>query len=155
MPELYELAVPTDPPVPWSFATAPRADALVVNLGTNDFLGGAGRPLDLAAFEEAFVRFLRRARDREPTAFILVTTSPMLTAEPSPSGPGTVQELARARLERVVARRTEEGDRRIELVPLDGDATARNQGCDSHPNTEDNGRIAARLERVLRARLHR
>ena len=43
MPELYELAIPADPPVPWSFAAAPRADAVVVNLGTNDFLGGAGR----------------------------------------------------------------------------------------------------------------
>ena len=155
MPQLYEQAVPTAPPVPWSFAAAARADAVVVNLGTNDFLGGAGRPLDLAAFEEAYVRFLRRVREREPSAFILVTTSPMLKAEPSPSGPGTVQELARARFERVVARRTEEGDRRIELVPLDGDATAKNQGCDGHPNADDNARIAARLERVLRARLHR
>ena len=153
MPELYEQAVPTDPPVPWSFAAAARADVVVVNLGTNDFLGGAGRPLDLAAFEEAYVRFLRRVREREPNAFVLVTTSPMLKAEPSPSGPGTVQELARARLEHVVARRTEEGDRRIELVPLDGDATAKNQGCDGHPNAADNARIAERLERVIRARL--
>jgi hypothetical protein len=79
----------------------------------------------------------------------------MLKAEPSPSGPGTVQELARGRLERVVARRTEEGDRRIELVPLDGDATAQNHGCDGHPNADDNARIALRLERVIRARLHR
>ena len=94
-------------------------------------------------------------RDREPTAFIFVTTSPMLKAEASPSGPGTVQELARARLERVVARRTDEGDHRIELVPLDGDATSQNRGCDSHPNADDNARIAARLERVIRARLHR
>lgn len=155
MPELYEQAVPTDPPVAWSSAAAARADAVVVNLGTNDFLGGAGKPLDLAAFEEAYVRFLRRVRAREPSAFVLVTTSPMLKAEPSPSGPGTVEELARARLEHVVARRTEEGDRRIELVPLDGDATAKNQGCDGHPNADDNARIAARLERVLRARLDR
>ncbi len=155
MPELYELAIPGDPPVAWSFGSAPRADAVVVSLGTNDFLGGAGRPLDLAAFEEAYVRFLRRVREREPTAWIFVTTSPMLKAEPSPSGPGTVQELARGRLDRVVARRTEEGDRRIELVPLDGDATAQNRGCDSHPNADDNARIAVRLERAIRARLPR
>jgi lysophospholipase L1-like esterase len=155
MPELYDVAVPADPPVSWSFAAAPRADAVIVSLGTNDFLGGNGRPLDLAAFEDAYVRFLRRVRDREPTAFVFLTTSPMLKAEPSVSGPGTVQELARARLERVVARRIAEGDSRIELVPLDGDATAQNRGCDGHPNADDNARIAARLEQVIRARLRR
>lgn len=155
MPELYELALPVDPPVPWSFAAAPRADAVIVNLGTNDFLGGAGRPLDLEAFEEAYVRFLRRVRDREPNAFVLVTTSPMLKAEPSPSGPGTVQELARTRLEHVVARRTSEGDARIELVRLEDDGPATLRGCDSHPDVDDNARIAARLERLLRARLAR
>jgi lysophospholipase L1-like esterase len=148
MPELYELAIPADPPAPWSFAAAPRADAVVIGLGTNDFLGGAGRPLDLDAFEEAFVRFLGRVRDREPNAFVFVTTSPMLKAEP-------VQELARARLQRVVTRRSEAGDHRIELVVLDGDATAQNHGCDSHPNADDNARIAARLEQVIRARLPR
>jgi len=155
MPELYELAVPADPPAPWSFAAVPRADAVVLALGTNDFLGGAGKPLDLAAFEEAYVRFLRRVREREPTAFVFVTTSPMLKEEPSPSGPGTVQELARATLERVVARRTAEGDPRVELTALDGDAISRNRGCDSHPDAEDNAGIAMRLERVIRARLHR
>ena len=156
MPELYELALPADPPVPWSFAAAPRADTVIVSLGTNDFLGSSGRPLDLAAFEEAYVRFLRRVREREPNAFVILITSPMLKAEPTvPPGPGTVRELARASLERVVARRSDEGDHRIELVPLDGDATAQNRGCDAHPNADDNARIAARLERVIRARLHR
>jgi lysophospholipase L1-like esterase len=147
MPELFELALPADPPVPWSFAAAPRADAVIVNLGTNDFLGAGGRPLDLEAFEAAYVRFLRRVREVEPKAFVFVMTSPMLK--------GPVQELARARLEHVVARRTEEGDHRVELVVLDGDATATNRGCDSHPNADDNARIAARLERVVRARLPR
>lgn len=148
MPELYELAIPEGPPTPWSFASSPRADAVVVGLGTNDFLGGGGRPLDLDAFEEAFVRFLGRVREHEPSAFVFVTTSPMLTAEP-------MQELARARLARVVARRSEAGDRRIELVVLDGDAAAGNHGCDAHPNAADDARIAARLEQVIRARLRR
>jgi lysophospholipase L1-like esterase len=150
MPELFEMAVPA-PPVPWSFATAPAPDAVILNLGTNDFLGAEGRPLDLGEFEEAYVRFARRVREVYPRAFLVVTTSPMLHAEPSASGPGTVRDLARARLERVVARRIEEGDRRLELIRLDDEAS--HWGCDYHPDSAMNARIAERLEASLRAHL--
>ena len=154
MPELFELALPwTSPPVPWSFAAVPPPDAVVLNLGTNDFLGGGGRPLDLAAFEDAYVRFARRVREVYPRAFVLVTTSPMLHAEPSPSGPGTVKDLARERLEHAVARRTAEGDTRIELIRLDDESS--HWGCDYHPDSAMNARIAARLETPLRAQLRR
>jgi len=152
MPELFELALPVSPPVPWSFASASTPDAVILNLGTNDLLGGNGRPLDLAAFEDAYVRFAHRVRDAYPRAFLVVTTSPMLHAEPSPSGPGTVKDLARARLEHVVARRTADGDARIELVQLDDESD--HWGCDYHPDVAMNARIAARLEPVLRAHLH-
>jgi lysophospholipase L1-like esterase len=150
MPELFELAVPA-PPVPWSFAAASAPDAVILNLGTNDFLGGGGRALDLAAFEEAYLRFARRVREAYPRAFLVVTTSPMLHAEPSPSGPGTVRDLARERLEHVVARRIQQGDTRLELIRLDDEAS--HWGCDYHPDTAMNARIAARLEGTLRAHL--
>jgi lysophospholipase L1-like esterase len=153
MPELFELALPAAPPVPWSFAAAPPPDAVVINLGTNDFLGGNGQPLDLAAFEDAYVRFARRVREVYPRAFVLVTTSPMLHAEPSPSGPGTVRDLAKTRLEHVVARRTAEGDTRIELIRLDDESS--HWGCDYHPDSAMNARISARLEPALRAQFHR
>lgn len=150
MPELFELALPA-PPVPWSFAAAPAPEAVILNLGTNDFLGGEGRPLDLRAFEDAYVRFARRVREVYPRAFLVVTTSPMLHAEPSPSGPGTVRDLARERLARVVARRIEEGDQRVELIQLDDEAS--HWGCDYHPDSAMNERIAARLEAPVRAQL--
>lgn len=153
MPELFERTLPAEPAVPWRFATAPPSDAVVINLGTNDFLGGEGRPLDLVAFEDAYVRFARRVREVYPRAALLVTTSPMLHAEPTPSGPGTVKELARTRLESVVARRIAEGDKQIELIPLDDSST--HWGCDYHPDVAMNVAIAARLEPVLRARLAR
>ena len=151
MPELFDLTLPAPPsarPVAWSFA-APPPDAVILNLGTNDFLGGNGQPLDLAAFEDAYVRFAHRVRDAYPRAFLIVTTSPMLHAEPSPSGPGTVKDLARARLEHVVSRRTAEGDTRIELVALDDESD--HWGCDYHPDVAMNARMAARLEPLLRA----
>jgi lysophospholipase L1-like esterase len=153
MPELFERTLPAAPPVTWTFATAHAPDAVVINLGTNDFLGGEGRPLDLAAFEDAYVRFARRVREVYPRAALLVTTSPMLHADATPSGPGTVKELARIRLENVVARRTAAGDTQIELIQLDDAST--HWGCDYHPDVAMNVAIAARLEPVLRSRVAR
>ncbi|MDB4934159.1 MAG: Endoglucanase precursor [Labilithrix sp.] len=145
MPELFERTLPADPPVPWSFDGAPAPDAVIVNLGTNDFLGASGRPLDLAAFEDAYVRFMRHVRDVYPKAFVFLVTSPMLKGETA--------GIARERLEHVVARRTGEGDTRIELIPLEPEKPTATWGCDSHPDAEMNGRMAARLEPVIRARL--
>ena len=148
MPELFDTAVPpipTDdtnerftPAKPWDFARAAAPDVVIVNLGTNDFLGGAGRPLDLAAFEEAYVAFLRRIRAVYPAAWLFVTTSAMMHDVPPAFG-------------RVVSRRTSDGDTRIELVVLPSDAP--HWGCDSHPDAELNVRIAARLAAVVNSRL--
>jgi lysophospholipase L1-like esterase len=140
MPDLFELAIPVPPEARWSFSDAPQPDVVITNLGTNDFLGGAGRPLDRNAFEDAYVKFLKRVRDVYPDAWIFVTTSAMMREVPPAFG-------------RVVARRTSEGDARIELVTLPSEAP--HWGCDSHPDVEMNVRIAAALEARIRARLHR
>jgi lysophospholipase L1-like esterase len=139
MPELFEQTLPAPPQVPWAFGATPPPDAVVVNLGTNDVLGGGGQPLDLAAFEEAYVRFAKRLRDVYPAAWIFVTTSPMVKKEQSP------------RLDLVVARRLGAGDSRIELIPLMTEAS--HWGCDSHPDAEMNARMADRIAPVVRARL--
>ena len=144
MPQLFELALPESPQKPWSFAALPAPRAVIVNLGTNDFLGGAGQPLDLAAFEDAYVKFAARLREVYPAAWIFVTTSPML-------GAPEVEKLARTRLERVVARRTAAGDARIELISLMTEAP--HWGCDGHPDADMNARIADRIAPIVRARL--
>lgn len=148
MPELFDTAVP---PIPtddtnqrftvaktWDFARAAPPDAVIVNLGTNDFLGGAGRPLDVAAFEEAYVAFLRRIRGVYPAAWLFVTTSAMMHEVPPAFA-------------RVVSRRTADGDRRIELVVLPSDAP--HWGCDTHPDAELNVRIAAHITAAVNSRL--
>ncbi len=94
-----------------------------------------------------------REREVYPATLLLLTTSPMLKHEPLPSGPGPVDELARTRLEHVVARRTSEGDRFIELVPVPNDAS--HWGCGGHPDTAMDARIAERLGALIRSRLHR
>jgi hypothetical protein len=124
---------------------------VVVNLGTNDFLGGGERPLDVVAFEEAYVRFARRVRAVYPAAWIFVTTRPMLKDEPSRWGLGTFRALARTRLEHVVARRISEGDTRIELILLPTEAP--HWGCDGHPDADMNARMAEQIAPIARARL--
>jgi lysophospholipase L1-like esterase len=154
MADLFELAVPTAPTARWSFtkAVAPP-DVLIVALGTNDFLGASGEPLDRPAFEEAYVKLARRVREVYPATLLLVTTSPMLKHEPAPSAPGPVDEAARTSLEHVVARRTAEGDRKIQLVPVPNEAP--HWGCDWHPDAAMNAQIADRLAPLIRSGLHR
>lgn len=148
MRELFETTLP---PIPlddsgvnltastrWELSAAPAPDAVIVNLGTNDFLGGAGRPLDVPAFEDAYVAFLRRIRSVYPAAWIFVTTSAMMTEVPPAFA-------------RVVSRRTAEGDARIDHVALPSDAP--HWGCDTHPDRELNVRIAARIGAVVKSRL--
>jgi lysophospholipase L1-like esterase len=139
MPELFELALPTPPVKSWAFGATPPPDVVVVNLGTNDVLGGGGRPLDHAAFEDAYVRFMERVREVYPAARIFVTTSPMVSPAKAPP------------LERVIARRVAAGDARIELITLMTDAP--HWGCDSHPDAAMNARIAARIAPIVRSRL--
>ena len=148
MRELFETALPPIPlddsgsrqtaPKSWDFSRAPAPEAVIVNLGTNDLLGGRGLPLDLPAFEDAYVAFLRRIRAVYPAAWIFVTTSAMMTEVPPVFA-------------RVVSRRTEEGDVRIERIALPSEAP--HWGCDTHPDGELNVRIAARIAAVVKARL--
>jgi lysophospholipase L1-like esterase len=155
MPELFELTLPAPPTARWSFSSAPPPAAVLVGLGTNDFLGGTGKPLDLAAFEDAYVKLAGRLREVYPAAWIFVLTSPMLRAERSPSGPGNVDALARRALARVVARRSDAGDRKIELITLDVGQAGLDAGwgCDMHPGEGMSARMAERIVGVLRARL--
>jgi lysophospholipase L1-like esterase len=143
MPELFERTLPVPPGTPWSFR-APPPSAVIVALGTNDFLGGKGVPLDLPAFEAAYVRFLVRVRELYPVAWLFVATSPMIA-------PGPLRDLARASLDRVVARRTADGDTHVTLLDLDHQGAR--VGCDSHPNAEMHRLLARQVEVAVRAKL--
>ncbi|MDB4940922.1 MAG: Endoglucanase precursor [Labilithrix sp.] len=152
MPALFEQAIPRidgppdTPAVRWAFSSAPPADAVIVALGTNDFMGGGGKPLDGAAFEDAVAKLAQRLREVYPAAPLFLVTSPML-----PAGP--LADEARARLEHVVSRRTSAGDAHVELVVLPAEAP--HWGCDHHPDRALNARIASALLPRLRSALRR
>ncbi len=144
MPALYERVLPDPMWAAESYAFAPGPDVpdtVIIGLGTNDFLGGEGRKLDIPAFERAYVDFLARIRRARPDARLVVTTSPMI----GPPVRATVKEA----LERIVTARRQQGERRLEVVDLDyeGDRA----GCDGHPNAEMHRLLAKQIEAVLRA----
>lgn len=141
-PSLSAASASLSPP-PSASSLAPFA--VVVNLGTNDFLADHDHDkipdrIDLRAFEDAYVAFLVELRSARPMATILVTTSPML---PPPLAP-----TAKASLAAIVDRRRADGDTRVELLPLSFQEDR--VGCDRHPNANMHRILAAEIEAAVR-----
>jgi lysophospholipase L1-like esterase len=88
VPDLYEMTLPENNSLPpWDHSQY-TPDAIVINLGTNDYSPGV--PLDewelhRANFRAAYVAFLRRIRAVHPSSAIVVTVGPMMNDD-SPAG---------------------------------------------------------------------
>ena len=139
MGRLYERTLPESPSSRWSQGES--NDAVIVNLGTNDF------STDPAPDEDEFVRgyaaLLERIRHGNPRAFILCTVGPMLG--------GRDLERARAAIARAVEQRRSAGDARVAVHRM----TTPNEspGCDWHPGVATHRRMAEELAVPIRAAL--
>lgn len=113
---------------------------IVISLGTNDF----STPLNPGEkwsnrqqlqldYEITFVRFLKRLHSRNPRARFL-----FWAATPSP-------EL-KSEIEKVTNEIRTIGVRKFDFVPVEGLAMS---ACNWHPNTADDSKIAAALERAI------
>ena len=141
MPVLWERSLPEAPGTPFDFKDDPQPDTVFVALGTNDFLGGAGKPLDTAAFEDAYAKFLRQIRERRAKAKIVVAkNSPMIS--------GATRARFAETIEHVIAKRRSEGDTGLDVVDLDDEGDR--VGCDGHPNVEMQRLLAKQVETALR-----
>ncbi|HEY3356589.1 MAG TPA: SGNH/GDSL hydrolase family protein [Polyangia bacterium] len=137
MPALYERTLPARAESRWDF-TRFTPDAVVLNLGTNDF--SVGRAPPAAAFVAAYgglVRRIRAAYDRAP---VVCTLGPMLS-------PG---ELATARAHVAAA---VDGLADVHLLEHPPQDPADGFGCDGHPSVTTHRRMAARLTALLRTAL--
>lgn len=136
MPTLYDRAIATDPNSVWDFRSW-QADAVLVNLGTNDY------STDHDPSDQDFVReyenLLARLRARYPNAFILCTIGPLLGGRDLP--------LAETNIQAALSQRAAAGDRRVAFhamrVPNDS------PGCDWHPGLGTHEAMARELEPVL------
>jgi lysophospholipase L1-like esterase len=136
MPVLYERVL-LERDAPWDF-TRWTPDAVVINLGTNDF--GAGDPGP--GFGDAYRRFLARVRSHHPRAQIVCTLGPVMSRE----------QVARAHgyLAPVLDAARAAGDERIAYLEFPVQDGRLGYGCDWHPSRATNRAMADRLVDELR-----
>ncbi len=145
IPAIYGLTLPYGMgsgglwPSAWSFASW-EPDAVVIDLGTNDFLynGDPGAP-----FEAAYVAFLQRVRQSYPHAWVFCANSPILSGANHTGLEGYIQQAL-----------TTLADAKMSYVPFptqSQDASA--EGCDGHPNVATQAALGAQLTTVIKAAL--
>jgi lysophospholipase L1-like esterase len=139
MPLLYARVLPRDPSSVWDFSVAP--DAVVINLGTNDYSTADDPPQDV--FVPAYVALLERVRQGYPDAFILTTVGNLLNGQDIPD--------ARAAIAAAVAEFQARGGDRIAVWEMNVANTA--PGCDFHPSIATHQAMAEALTAQLRSLL--
>jgi lysophospholipase L1-like esterase len=145
LPQLYPRIIPTEDDSPL-VAPPGRADAVIVNLGTNDF--GDGPPFK-EPFIEAYVRFLETLRSHHPKALIVVAFGPMLVDDyPYPNARST----ARTFIKEAMALREKAGETRLAFLEMWIDPKE-GVGCQGHPNEKTHARLGKELAQLLRAKL--
>lgn len=137
MPELMDRPTPNAASVDeHSLTQPPSYQAIVVNLGTNDFSQGS-RP---ASFVADYTALLQKIRKRQPQAMIYAALGPML-AEPD----FTAAERA---IQQAVAIRRADGDGALAYLRLKNDNTG-GVGCNWHPDRAAHAALATILDTAL------
>lgn len=118
----------------WDF-TRYQADAVVINLGTND----VGHGVSTATFQTVYTQLLRTIRAKYPRAAVLALQ--------------TFTKRYAAQTQAAVRTVTTAGDRNTFFVPTDGWIPAGGLSDNVHPNDAGHRAIAARLAPIITERL--
>jgi lysophospholipase L1-like esterase len=141
MPELYPRTLPERATSRWDFSKF-VPDAVVINLGTNDFAKGDPG----VAFQNAYTQFVRELRGHYPAARFFLAVGPMLE--------DAEYRLASAYLRGVLAARAAAGDRNLTLLEFGiQDRAADGVGCDYHPSLKTHQKLADKMTAALRVDL--
>lgn len=137
MPELFFRTLPSRPDSKWDLQSW-IPDAIVINLGTNDFSGDSPK---MNLYKDAYKNFLSALRTSYPTAYIICTIGTMIS-KPEPY----IQE--------VVLELQYEGDREMGYFGYpEQDIAANGIGGDWHPSLKTHASMAELLTKELRDRL--
>ncbi len=146
LPDLYLKSVPDDANASAWEPAQYVPDAVIVNLGTNDF---SVPGVDHAAFVSSYRDFLAKLRGYYPNAALVAMLGPMLS-DSWPPGENSLRN-AQANVEAAIAERAAAGDHDVYLVitqPQSGP-----WGEDWHPTVATHQRLAqelsARLKEIL------
>jgi lysophospholipase L1-like esterase len=135
MPQLWERTLPARAESKWDFSRF-LPDAVVINLGANDFVGGdPGRE-----FADAYWALLEKVRSRYPQAHLLCAT---FTQEG-----GLV-----AAVDEAVKQRVEQGDGKISRLVFPPRQPEHNRGCNWHPGLATHAVHGEVLAQALREKL--
>lgn len=136
LPNVFENALGTDDPTPWHFNR--KANAVVINLGTNDWAPGDPG----TAYETDYVAFIGTVRKHYPDAFIFLTIGPMLGAS----------ELSQVKT-RLANVKSAVNDDKVIVFDYGTQNLGSNgeipSGCDWHPSRDEHNRMAGILQQQL------
>jgi hypothetical protein len=125
-PALYDRVVCGDVKSFWDFAKW-TPNVVIVHLGFNDFSSPPGA--DRKEFSQGYVAFLKHIREKYPKSFIFCV---------APDGWPTPLSTT---VDEVVEKRHSAGDKNVQLITYPPVAPDE-MGCDSHPNTVAQRKIA-------------
>lgn len=141
LPMVYTRALTNDADPAWDFRTP--AQAVIVNLGSNDVSNGKGDPG--APFETAYTGLLETIRAQYPDAWILCVIGPLLS--------GSDLSTMQAHIRDAVNTRVAAGDGHVEFFDRIGTQSSDKAACQYHPNVAENQLMANQIVGELRARL--
>ena len=144
---IYDRTLPLDTRSRWDFQTW-VPDAVVINLGTNDFAAGDPGQVTMTSH---YQRFVERVRANYPSAHIFCVLGPML-ADTYPPGQKILTH-ARKYLRSVVDALNAKGDARVTFLEFPVQDFANGLGCDYHPNLTTHRLMADQLADALRTQL--
>jgi lysophospholipase L1-like esterase len=141
MPERYAKTLPVkDTADTWDFSKY-VPDAVVINLGTNDF-SKADPGMN---FQTTYTSFVTMLRGHYPNARIYLAVGPMLG--------GSQYTQAKTYLNGVISTRAGAGDKNLALLEFGTQDPADGLGCDSHPSLKTHQKMADKLDAALKADL--
>jgi lysophospholipase L1-like esterase len=141
LPVRYPRMLPERAASSWDFSKF-VPDAVVINLGTNDF--GTGDPG--IAFQNTYTQFVQELRGHYPAARFFLAVGPMLG--------GAQYTQASSYLRGVLAARAAAGDKNLTVLEFGTqDMAADGIGCDYHPSLKTHQKMADKMTAALRADL--
>jgi lysophospholipase L1-like esterase len=138
LPKVYGNALGTTGAATWDFRTRPQA--VVVNLGTNDFSPGDPG----SAYTTALGEFVDTVRARYPAAWIFCAVGTMYSS--------AQHAKALSYTQTVVSSRGGDGGK-VTAVDLGSQDALQGTGCDWHPSVAENQRMADVLVPIVRQKL--
>lgn len=142
IPEIYDRTLADDPSLKWDF-TAWTPDAVVINLGTNDF--GMARPEE-GPWIEAYRKFIARVRKNYPKAAIYCATGPML-GDGAPMKP---RSTLLGYVQKIVAAENAAGDANVRALDFGQQSASNGFGASGHPSRKTQEIMASQLVETLR-----